>query len=59
MNWRAKLRRAVIFGIVFSILSQLPLLSQGIQVSKLIDFAALFAGLYFLWLLLVPDKREK
>ena len=59
MYWKEALTKAVGYGILFSMLYNLFFLHEGFFVGKFIAFAAVFAVLYFIWLILMPGGKNK
>ncbi len=59
MDWKDALSKAIGNGLLFSMLYSLFLFHEGFSVAKFIAFAAIFAVLYFIWLMLVPSGKKK
>ncbi len=59
MDWKEKLRKAFVSGLCFSMMYNLIFIYQGVSIAKFVGFVVVFTILYFLWLLLVPDKKDK
>lgn len=59
MNWKDKLIKAFVSGLCFSMMYNLIFLFQGVSIAKFIGFTVIFTVLYFIWLMLTPDHKNR
>ncbi len=59
MDWKEKLIKAFVSGLCFSMMYNLIFVFQGVSLAKFIGFTVIFTVLYFLWLMLTPNNKNK